>query len=321
MLNIRWGARWKPPKNITTTIRLLPGNYTSFEEFPQAYYSYVEHFVAGVDKSLICSKRYKYVNDELTTVEGKCLACDLRDEERAKNIGWRIMHVFNAIHLVWYHKVPLIDRTTGKVRVYTRGSRKGEPMTDLVQCEGRRCKMCADHVEKVFGRKVHWSMGNSHLEQLGGFIKELRRNCTCGGLLTDISYDCPNCGVMWYDIQEADPLEADAVGARKFTCKSCGTTDFPLKRVECSKCQDPEPISVFDCNLEIKRTGDNTASAIQIPRYEVAKLPTELLELSKPWPFEKIFAGDPFDMQAKILGVRNPYADDVSSHVEDYDDV
>jgi len=318
-LNIRWGARWKPPKNITTELRLLSGSYTTFEDFPQAYYTYIEHFIAGPDKSLLCSKQYKYVDGEIATDAGKCLTCDVRDEGDAKNISWRVMHAFNAIHLAWYHLVPVIDEDTKKPVRYERGRHKGEPIMNKVPCEGRRCKLCNEKVEKTFGRKVHWSMGNSHLEQLGGIIKEIRKECTCGGKITELAYECGECGATLLEI--GNPEEADTFGGARHECPKCKAVDFPLKQNECDRCQDPTPLSIFDCNLEVKRTGENTASTIQIPRWEQIELTKELEELAKPWPFAKIFAADPFEIQAKVLKVRNPYAEDeAGKHAEEFKD-
>lgn len=317
-LNIRWGARWKPPKNVTTELRMLPGSYVTFEDFPLPYYSYVEHFIAGPDKSLICSKQYKYVEGEITTVAGKCLTCEHRDGSDAKNISWRVMHVWNAIHLAWYHLSPVLD-DNDRPRHYEHGRHKGEVIMDKVLCEGRRCKLCGEKVEKAFGKKVHWAMGNSHLEQLGGIEREIGKDCTCGGRVTEIAYECGECGAMLLDITDVKPDEADTFGGTARKCPKCGKEDFPLKQNECNACQDPTPVTIFDCNIEVKRTGEKTGSTIQVPRWEKIELTEELKELTQPWPFRKIFEADPFSIQAKVLKIRNPYEDEeASSHAEDY---
>lgn len=317
-LSIRWGGRWKPPQNVTTELRLLPGSYVTFEDFALPYYSYVEHFIAGPDKSLICSKQYKYVDGEITTVAGKCLACEVREKEDVKNISWRIMHAWNGIHLAWYHLMPVLDEND-RPRMYKQGRNQGKPIMEKVLCEGRRCKMCGEKIEKTFGKKIYWGMGNAHLEQLGGIDKDIGHDCTCGGRLTEIAYECGECAAQLLDIADVSPKEAELFGGAPKKCPKCEKEDFPLRLNECNKCQDPTPVSIYDCNIEVKRTGEKTQSAIQVPRWERVELTDELKEMAKPWPFRKIFEADPFSIQAKVLKIRNPYADEeADKHAENY---
>jgi len=326
-LSTRWNARFKPPQNTTTKFRLLPGSYIGFEGLENEYFPYVEHFVARSQRGFICSKEYKIVEGELTTVGGKCLGCEERDRG-AEDVSWRMLHAFNGIHLEYYHLEPVVD-DNGKAVCYEKGRRQGEQILRKVECEGRRCKMCKEGLEKVFGKKVHWSIGSGHLNDLAGFVTEIEKDCDCGGRLEEVLYECSDCAEPLIDLNKTDltDKEINRLVAHKQECK-CGHVDFLLRQVECDKCQDPTSLSIFDCDLEIKRQGEGTNSTVQIPRWIPTELDEALVEMAKPWPMKKIFSADDFKWQAKVLKIRNPYGDDAEGkggkgkdaedHTEDY---
>ena len=320
-LGIKWGGRWRPPVGVTTKFRLLPGSYTDLEGFDCEYFTYVEHFAARSNKSFICSKEYKIVDGSLTTVSGKCLGCEERDQG-AEDVSWRLLHAFNGIHLAFYHLEPVFDDNNKPV-TYKRGDRQGEQVHRKVLCEGRRCKYCKEGLEKVFGKKVHWSIGSGHLQDLAGFVNEIEKDCTnCGGRLEPVCYDCADCGEPLIDLVETELSDNDIqkLVAHKMKCPKCGTEDFPLRQVECSGCQDPTPLSIFDCDLEIKRQGEGTNSTIQIPRWTPTELSEDLQELAKPWKLGQVFQPDPFEWQAKVLKMRNPYGEGGKNQSRDYTD-
>lgn len=304
---------------------MLPGAYLGFEGEENEYFQYVEHFVARSKRSFICSKQYQIVDGNLTTVGGKCLGCQERDAG-AEDISWSLKHAFNGIHLAWYHITQATDKN-GNLLTYKGGPKKGEPIMDYIECEGRRCKLCKKRVDKVFGKKVHWSIGSGHLNDLAGFVDEIERDCVnCGtGRLEEVSYECPNCAELFIDLETTD-MDDRAIAsyvAHKRECPSCNTVDYPMRQLECSKCQDPQGTSIFDCTLEIKRQGEGTQSAIQIPRWTKEDLPEDLdPEVdTRPSQFKRVFAPDPFEYQAQVLKIKNPYGDeDADQHSKDYGD-
>ena len=224
------------------------------------------------------------------------------------------MHVFNAIHLAWYHLVPVV-REDNTAAVYDNGKHKGEPILQKVPCEGRKCAMCQEKLEKVFGKKVHWSMGFNHLVNLSGFIDEIEKDCAeCGGsgTIEKVTYDCSGCGtpiVICSDFDLREEKSADEfhrLTSRPFVCK-CGHTGVPVAQLECTGCKDPKPRDVFDCDIEVKRQGDGTSSTVQVVRWVATELTDELKEMAKPWNFSEIFCPDPLNIQASILKCANPY--------------
>lgn len=295
-----------------------------FEGEENEYFQYVDHFVARSKRSFICSKQYKIVDGSLTTIGGKCLGCEERDNG-AEDVSWSLKHAFNGIHLAWYHLAPVFDDRNNPV-CYKHGDRQGEQVMNRVECEGRRCKYCKDGLEKIFGKKVHWSIGSGHLNELAGFITEIERDCAnCGGILEEAAYECAECGTLYLDMLSTD-LDDKAITSfvsRKHECPECKHVGYPLRQFECNGCQDPESTSIFDCTLEIKRQGEGTQSRLQIPRWYEEDLPADLdpdID-TKPSQFKRVFAPDPFEVQAKILKINNPYgAGDPDDHAKDYGD-
>lgn len=325
LLSIRWNGRWRPPQNTTTKFRLIPGAYLGFEGEENEYYQYVEHFVARSKRSFICSKQYQIIDGNLTTIGGKCLGCEERDNG-AEDISWSLKHAFNGVHLTWYHLDPVFD-DRGKPILFKRGPHQGEQVIRRVECEGRRCKYCKEKLPKVFGKQVHWSMGAGHLNDLAGFVSEIEKDCAgCGtGRLEEVSYECTNCANLFIDMNTTD-MDDKAIAsyvAHKRECPQCQTVDYPMRQFECNTCRDPASTSIFDCTLEIKRQGEGTQSTIQIPRWSLEYLPENLdpeIDL-KPAQFKRVFAPDPFEMQAKALKIRNPYGnEDADKHASEYGD-
>lgn len=316
--NLRWRARFKPPKGKTTKFRFVPGQYTDFEGLLSEYYNYVEHFAKRSNMSFVCSKEHKYINGDLVAVGGECLGCDEIDNG-AEDVSKRLLHALNGIHLVYFHEVPVTDKQ-GRPKLYERGKRKGEQIMDSVECEGRGCQYCRDGLDKTFGKRVHFSIGKGHMDILGGIVVEIEKDCArCGGKLEEVAFECAKCAEVLIDLAHTS-LKEDEI-ARKtalpMECGECGTKDTPILQRECSDCDDPVPLSIFDCDIEIKREGERTATTIQIPRWTQTELSEDLEKLARPWEFSKLFAPATLEEQAKILKVENPYG---KSKARDYTD-
>lgn len=333
-LNIRWGSRWRPPKNVTTKIRLLPASYVGLDGGEYEYFQYVEFFSARANRGFVSSKKWKIDEEgKIVAVGGDCIGYDEwkkeMDEDREnRSVSLRLLHAFNVLHLAWYHLVPVLD-DKGNPKLYQKGERKGQPIYDRLECEGRRCPHCKEGHEKVFGKKVHWSMGSGHLQNLAGIIEEVEKDCAnCGtsGSLTPLTYECSKCGEVFVDMERTEMSDEEVYefSAQVVKCDNCGNEDYPLKQFDCSNCQDPKPTSIFDVDLDIKRTGEGTQSTVQVARTYNTELSEDLIKLAgEPFNFKDVFAPDPFEIQAKSLKVRNPYGkgdSKPSEHTEDYEE-
>lgn len=328
-LSVRFGNWWKPKHDKTSKIILVPGDYVGFDGESSEWFEYIQHWVVRSNKSLLCSKQYKRVDGKLAPSGGKCLACDERDANYELNndsggISFSSKSVFNIIHLAYYHLVPVIGRD-GKEMSYERDGKK-IPIYDKIECEGRRCKYCKDGYEKTFGKHVHWSLGPRHFQQLSGYVDEISRDCACGGrgTIETYAYKCPECGklILDYDKTDMPDEEFDEFGYAEVKCKSCKKTVLPEPVISCSECDEPEPLSIFDCTLDVKLSGSGTDTTVQVVRWSVSDEPNEVYDLaSNPFDFADVFAGDPFDIQAKVLKVRNPYGKDADEdEAEEYED-
>lgn len=306
---------------------MIPGSYVCLDGNEYEYHQRVEFFSARVKKSFVSSGIWKMDGGELMKVGGDCLGYDEWKREidegiprDKRTISMRLLHAFNLLHLDWYHLVPVLDKN-GKPRLYEKGDRTGEQILEKVPCEGRRCKMCRDDVEKVFGKKCHWSIGSGHLGDLGGHITEIEKNCAfCGdGMIEVVAWECSECASVIIDMNRTDLSDEEIaeVVNNPYECK-CGNKDLLLRQMECDKCQDPTPLSIFDVDMDIKRQGEGTNSTIQIPRFTKTDISEELEDMAKPYNFKQIFAPDPLDIQAKLLKISNPYGPDRGETSRDY---
>ena len=329
-LGVRWGNRWSPPKDTPTNFRLMPGGYSNIDGGEAEYFMYVEHFATRANRGFICSRTWAIEGSDLVSTGGKCLACR-EIEDGAKDIGTTLKHVFNGLHLAYYHLVPQFE-DNGKPKMKDEYNEAGQKTGKQVQvkykepCLGRRCDLCKEKVEKVFGKKVHWSMGSGHLEAFTGFIVEVEKQCVCGGDLEPILYECGNCAHAFIDMETTDLDDAqlnDRI-CEEEKCPKCGHFGLMLEQFECSSesCEDPEPTSIFDVDLSIKRHGEGTNSTVQVVSFKRKELSEDLITLYRePYKFDQIFTGDPLDIQAKILRVDNPYGkEEVKEHSEGYEE-
>jgi hypothetical protein len=302
----------------------MPGEYTNIDGTESDFFIYVEHWSGRSNGGFICSKQYEMVDGQLNAVGGKCLGCQEYTKEleemdegdrESLSVNRRVLHVFNAIHLAHYHKVPAFDRDEKPVMIdeYVNNEKTGKKVqaTDMVECDGRRCAMCRDKLPRVFGKKVHWSMGKRHLEQLSDAWNEIEKDCaSCGGsgTIEAVSLECADCGHEILDLSNPDVTNDQIKRAleRKYQC-DCGAKDYPLEQFECADCQDPKATSIFDVDLEVKKVGERTDTAISVVRWHHCELDEDLLKaVGKPYKFAEIFSGDPMGIQAQKLRVKNP---------------
>jgi hypothetical protein len=337
-LGVRFGNRFNPPENHAAKIRLIPGEYKVFDGTIQPFYQYVQFFTVRTKKSFVSSKKFKIVEGNLEAVDGKCLGWDQFQKEVAegierdkRSISMRLLHAFTGIHLAYYHLVTV--EKDGKPLRYKRGERKGEVIKEKVACEGRRCQYCRDKIDKVFGKKVHWSLGSGFLELLGGTVADIAQDCkNCGaGRLETVGWECESCGHMAVDETDSSMSdeEINALTCHPYKCNAkdpdtgevCDHRGYLAKLTECDNCQDPEPTSLFDVDIEVKKVGEAPKVTIQIPRWTLTELDESLLKMAEPYKFDRIFSGDPLDKQAEFLKVKNPHrGEDAGRFTRDYND-
>lgn len=192
-----------------------------------------------------------------------CLACHESSKGKDSGMQWaNKLHVFNAVLLADFHMVAS-DRKNDKT---------GEFYKDPVQCEGRACKYCRDGVEKRFGRRVYWALGQSYSAQLMDFVDyTLALNCKCGGTITTPAYECPKCKACFHDL-EANPLSEEDLEELRLDphkCKACGYEGLMDAVYECDSCKTAKPLSLWDVALELYVSGEGKTTSIQVRRFKI----------------------------------------------------
>ena len=328
MIGFRFNARFKQPQGEPALIRLIPGNYHTFEGGRAPYFEYIEHYADRCKKTFLCNKHYKVVDDKLKGT-GNCVACYER-EHGAKDVSFRPLYGFLLVHLDWFYLIPAEDKD-GKELVYQQDSKfhkKGDPIMNRVLCseaEDEDPKIRKAGYDKVFGKLMHWSIGGNHMTALTAKTNDLEKECTCGGKIIIPLWSCAGCDADVIDV-DGDPDLWTPKKVREKTsqpheCKKCDTIDFLNPNYDCDSCNDPDPLRLWDVDLEVRREGDGTKSQLIIGRHVPGKIDERVKDLIPQRDIlHRVFMGDDHKYQAKHLRVKNPFGDDETRrHVQDYD--
>lgn len=276
---------------------MIPGDYKGLDGQNNAFYQYVDVYCAASTRSYVSSAKFA-INERgmLERIDGEDLGWDIFEQEIKngverdhRSVSVRVMNAFTVLHLANYHLV-VVEDEHGNPKTYTKGKKAGEFVMNRVACTGNKCELCDQKAEIVYGKRLHWSVGQGHLEQIGGFAKTISSNCAnCFG-----NRDLPDDGENTIADPNADPLV-------------------------CATCDSPAPIDIFDCNISVKREGEGSKSALHMTRWKKVDLDRDdLKEMAKPWNFVDVFAPDPVEVQAKLLRLRMPPAQARSKQARDY---
>jgi hypothetical protein len=336
MTGFRVRNRFKPPVGSSTRGRLYPGDYTAFDGGQAKFFEYVEHFNSKVRRGHICSKIWKENADLDLEGSGKCISC-YNIEDGQKHTNFRRLSAFLWLHLDWHYLVPATNEK-GEELTYQRDSeyhKSGDTIYNKVWCETtteelkkmklsprdvRRCK-------KVFGSLKHWSMGTNHMLALSAKAASLENECKCGGDISVLVYECsnPDCGHEVFDLTpdghcEFTKKEISDIVVRPYTCPECGHDDYLVPVRECDSCKDPDPLSLWDVDLEVGREGENTSSVLVIHKHIYCDVDEEAADLiPKNDILHRVFAGDSLDYQSKALRQPNPWKRE-RNDTESYED-
>jgi len=328
MIGFRFNARFKPPTGESALIRLIPGNYPTFEGGRAPYFEYVEHYSDRCKRTFICNRHYKLVDDKLKGV-GNCVSCYERDNG-AKDVSFRPLYGLLLIHLDFFYLIPAADKD-GKALIYQQDSKwhkTGDPIMNRVLCsdaEEDDPKVRRAGYEKVFGKLEHWSMGSQHMVALTAKTADLEKECTCGGKIDIPLWTCAGCDHDVIDVQSDPelwtPKKVREVTGGPHECKKCDTNDFLNPNYDCSDCNDPDPLRLWDVDLEVRREGEGTKSMLIIGRHHAQKIDERVKDLIPTRDIlHRVFVGDSHQYQSKNLRVKNPFAEEETRrHVQEYD--
>lgn len=343
-----WKSRYLPPLGQADTIRIIPGQYPMPRVDKQArdfyyddnnriitdltpYWTYIEYFHGTKKRSCIGSEGF------LGEFKGKgdpCIAADWfwwewrqRNKNKSKHpnaMSRKEKYVFTVLVQAPFYKVPQRDER-GEVKVnpntkepyynWEQGSKKGND------------ELAASGYERKEGHLMHWSMTYGHWAILQDYTDNLAKSCvSCGGADTieELALTCQNCGEAVVIMSETSLDDEDLTRLRteEVMCPQCRHTGYLEAAVECSNCSDPEPATLFDFDLRVKRTPSTNSengnqTVLQIIKALGPRPISDVYgeDLRTPLDLPKIFAPDTIERQEDLFG-RPPGDDDVMTDVQ-----
>lgn len=183
-----------------------------------------------------------------------------------KRIGWSMSRAFNVIDLREHHEVP--KEKDGKELLYTKGDNAGKPIMALYPCEGKGCKYCDENLAIIDGRRGFTSVGAGHFLNLGSIEEDIEDNCrSCQeGTVVRVALTCPETGEILVDLEDEEIKDEQIEHWLENGMFSSGANRkvFPDELVECDSCDSGARAEIHDVVLFLRKTGENTNSAISI---------------------------------------------------------
>lgn len=274
----------------------------------------IEHFNASERKGTRCTAglRREDVEDGdwiISAGTAPCVPCYELDSG-ADNISIRKLHLFNLIVLGWFHEIKVKKDSKSKK------AKDGKiEVTEYRKCRGKRCKYCKNGSEKTYGRRMFWPLGPMHVEQLVNIEQvNLGRKCKCGGKITPRAFICPECEDAVRDLEE-DPIEEKGelkkLREEDHQCPHCDYNGPLVEFPECDNCSNPQPLTLWDVEMEIYKSGEKKSSVLQISDFAPlsVKKRAKIKEKMKPFEWDKLYNYRLLktDEQAKIHNVDDPF--------------
>ena len=199
-----------------------------------------------------------------------------------------------------------------------------------------------DHVsrqdqEKVFGRKLHWSMWPTQQRNLMTTLQGLTEKCAhCGeGEISVYAYQCTDCGEMIANHKE-EPIarnSAQVLQNESVACPGCDTRMIAKQIYECVKqdgykgnwvhgCDNPLKVSLNEpLDLVIRAVPAGKSTAIEVLSFAPADMQaTESLPnfLTAPFEFDQFFGKMDLEEQATSMGVEMPFGAGDQQIIDDF---
>jgi hypothetical protein len=285
---------FQPKRLVPTKIRFIPGEYKNpVDGSIDACFTHYEHTIKRQNNQFIsfpCATRPGME-------EAECVAC-YRMQKGDNTIKRSERMDFTILWLVDFHEVEAQSKNNPEKTVKYK-----EP------CEGRACKLCEQGKEKVFGDKKWYSLGPNHFKNIINQARLIGSKCACGGKVERVAFECASCSELLFKIASSKMKdeEIEEFSRSEARCTKCKVEEVPAEVIECSKCQDPKRLGLFDVEVGIMKEGDKQDTVVRITEWDAKPVDEKLAELAKPWDFENVFKQEPHDVIAKKLGVPNPY--------------
>lgn len=295
-----WYKYFRPSKLVPNKVRFFEGKYLSpVDGVEDPHYNFVEHKLKLSDKQFFnipCTQR---PGDHAPAAPFPCVACHYKEAGDAR-ITSSEKWVFNLLWLTNFHEVEEPSKRDASKTVKYKEA-----------CPGRGCERCAHGEPKTFGDRRWFSVGRNHFTNIATANKQIGQSCRCGGELTRVSFECLNCAEMLLDIANSKKTveQEEQYAGQMVTCRKCRQTSIPAEVLECSKCQDPVRLQIFDTDIEIQKSGEGTGTILTFPKWtqKATPIPEALKAMAEPWDFDVIFKADEPAVMAKRLKLANPF--------------
>lgn len=319
----------------TDVVRVLYGQYKNLltddddaiTEHVLPYYTYVQHYHAGLKKYLQCSA------GPLGHRKGKsdpCPSCSLfwqqKDEGRDGPMSRRRVYVFTVLQYGTFAELPQVDRD-GRQRVNTT---TGKPYLEWRLVRPHEKGSLPPNAKIREGSTLHWSLGQAHLTALEVADRQIGRSCAaCGGkdTLSTLHWQCTQCEAPLIDPENTNmtPMQIESITSHPegATCTVCEYTG-PLKEVVlCSRgCSHPIRADMFWVDLTINATKDANGKGTTLHVLDASaprSIDKRYEEFAKPMDLPVLFAPTPPDEQERILsGVGARVSVNASSYSKPY---
>lgn len=263
--------------------RLIPGDYevVIFHEpnKPTVYHlPYVEfwrHFVKGAKPPYFTCLRSGNEFSDLAT----CPIC-MTDTDREPQRCF----AFNVLGLAYYHE---IEKMSDKQKAYIVNEPCARTKTNP------NCPYCASKYKFHKGQLGHISFNSTDFEEIKKIHRKMRGHCSCGGDIVVFQASCPRCHNVLKNIETSKMSDSEFQDylKSKQMCPECRVAVQPVEGRRCTKCDKPRPLSMFDCNLRMRR--------VEVPGKTYTKLEIEITRICS---IDQIGEGYPkieqFDLQA-----------------------
>jgi hypothetical protein len=257
---------------------------------------------------------------------------------------------WNVIHLAVYHLVPrtkdnkVVTAPDGTIECYRNQCLSYDLSARLRNVQ---CRDCANGHEVTFGAHRWLGLGASHQNCVRSWHAEVSQNCAyCGTGIMEVGYDCAHCNKPVVDLQTLTQEEVERYKNHKMPCPHCRQSDFLRIAFECGYDENgdkdptkgceadvaPRPRTLFDYVWWAQREGEQTESKIVAvkkrlvtsfkmtifegePDEAEVRLSDELIKHLAPqlFDFEDMLRPMETIEQARVLGIRDPYAPRVAA--------
>lgn len=239
----------------------------------------------------------KHMCGQMDPDHAGCVFCYSRAQGNDAISPAKDLAVFNVVDLRWVHKVA--QKTDGQYPRYDWSDCDGD--IDEEEPARNACLSCRKNIPRERRGPARYLMSLSWAQQIQSVNEQLGKKCrSCGkGKIRHEGF-------------------SDAKGRVVPSLEDVKDPSLWEAQYTCTKCEDPQPGSIFHCPMAVTKSGVQKTTSYNFSPGVFEEAPLWVQEIT-PYDLEKICAPFPAGVQAKILGVENPFAADVRARqTEEY---